>query len=151
MITSIKKKFAVKLLFFFLALIWFTGIISPLFMELFPGAAILLPFIKIAYSPVCHQIPYKTMAHNGHSLMVCSRCFGIYTGILLMSLFSFFISFKKLINTRLLILFSLPMLADVIFTVLGIYSYNKISAYSTGVVFGSIVFAYILIIVFENF
>jgi uncharacterized membrane protein len=47
-------------------------------------------------------------------------------------------------STRILILFSLPMLVDVIFYSAGFYDYNKFAAAVTGILFGSAVFIYIL-------
>jgi hypothetical protein len=48
------------------------------------------------------------------------------------------------IKTKLLVLFTLPLMADVLFTTINIYNYNKIISSITGLFFGSIVFLYIL-------
>lgn len=48
------------------------------------------------------------------------------------------------IKTKLLVLLSLPLLADVLFTTIKLYNYNKLLSAITGLLFGSIVFLYIL-------
>jgi len=146
-----KKGTAVKITLLGMALLWFSGIVLPALIYFQPGIAILLPFLKITYSHVCHQIPQKCMSVNGFELLVCSRCFGIYTGILLASVISLFHFLQIKQKTKLFFLSAAPMLIDVICTTTGIYGYNKIFAFITGVIFGSIVFAYILNIIFENF
>lgn len=39
-------------------------------------------FIKVCFWPVCHQIFERSFKIFNHSLAVCSRCTGIYTGFL---------------------------------------------------------------------
>jgi uncharacterized membrane protein len=34
------------------------------------------------YSPFCHQLPERSLSCFGHPLSVCSRCLGIYLGVL---------------------------------------------------------------------
>lgn len=34
------------------------------------------------FSYICHQIPERSMHIDGHAIAVCSRCFGVYFGIL---------------------------------------------------------------------
>jgi len=65
-------------------------------------------------------------------------------GVLISSLIILIPQITIKIKTWQLILFSLPMLADVIFYSIGLYQYNKIIAAITGILFGSAVFLYIL-------
>jgi len=65
-------------------------------------------------------------------------------GVLISSLIILIPQITIKIKTWQLILFSLPMLADVIFYSIGLYQYNKIIAVITGILFGSAVFLYIL-------
>ncbi len=39
--------------------------------------------IYTVYSPFCHQAPDRSMSCFGYPLSVCTRCLGIYSGILL--------------------------------------------------------------------
>src|SRR5688572_9617755 len=34
------------------------------------------------FSFICHQIPDRSLYLGGHQLAVCSRCFGVYFGLL---------------------------------------------------------------------
>ena len=45
-------------------------------------------FVYAVYSPFCHQLPDRSLSCFGHPLSVCSRCLGIYLGILGGLLFS---------------------------------------------------------------
>lgn len=137
--------------FFVVIALWYLGIIIPLFINNYPQLYILLPFLKITYSHICHQLPQKSFEIHGQHFLVCSRCFGIYTGMFIVSFAAVFINIKNKIKPSILILSALPMLADVILVAAGVYNYNKILSYLTGCVFGSVVFVYISNIVFESF
>jgi uncharacterized membrane protein len=103
-----------------------------------------MPFIKKAYSNVCHQESYKVIAIGGHQFLVCARCLGIYTGVLI---FSFILIFIKIIPKHIikLIIISIVMIfADIIFYTTGLYGYSKIIAFGTGLFSGSVTFIYIL-------
>lgn len=81
--------------------------------------------------------------------MVCARCSGIYLGALLSSLLSL-VYFKQIEwNLTPLIILSVPMLADVLLVSLSVYPYSRIFSSITGILFGSIVFIYILSVI-EN-
>src|SRR5947199_190265 len=34
------------------------------------------------FNYICHQLPYRSYFFEGHQLAVCSRCFGVYLGLL---------------------------------------------------------------------
>jgi uncharacterized membrane protein len=34
------------------------------------------------FSYICHQLPERSLHYDGHPLAVCSRCFGVYFGLL---------------------------------------------------------------------
>ncbi len=138
-----KLKF-VRLLFFIAILIWCIGFSIQV---LFPDSqftALLYPFLKYNYGLVCHQNPAKVILIGGHKLLVCARCTGIYLGALITSLFSL-IAIKR---TKLkLIFFLIPLLMiffDVLLSTLNVYHYSKLLAMFTGLLFGSVVFIYIL-------
>lgn len=125
-----------------LLLIWIVLFISPcLNLTLLKS---FYPFSKIFYSTVCHQEETKSFACNNITFLVCARCTGIYFGALLSSIVV--LSKKRIeqINFNQQVLFSLPMLMDVILYSVGFYDYNKIIAASTGFLFGSTIFLYIL-------
>lgn len=68
-------------------------------------------------------------------MLVCARCAGIYLGAFIAGLSSL-IFIAPLINRRVLILFALPLVIDVLFTFIGVYTYSKSVAFVTGFIFG---------------
>lgn len=131
-----------RLILFVLAFVWLLGIVNYCFDFSFVTA--FYPFQKQIYSTVCHQNIDKSFLCNGIPSFVCARCTGIYSGALLAAFFLLFLTKPIKINTTFLFLFSLPMLADVIFLNFEFYSYIKPLSTFTGLLFGSAVFLYIL-------
>ncbi|MDT3696554.1 MAG: DUF2085 domain-containing protein [Ignavibacterium sp.] len=137
-----RKLILFRLFLFVLSVIWLTGIISPCFdINLFKTV---YPFQKQFYAVVCHQDINKSFTCSNIYFLVCARCSGIYLGSALTALAVILINGSFKIKTKLLVFFSLPLLADVLFTTLKVYNYNKIISAATGLFFGSIVFLYIL-------
>ncbi len=135
-------KLRIKLFIFILISIWFAGFFFECLSKLYPESIIILPFIKKTYSLVCHQESKKLIElYCGHSL-VCSRCVGIYSGILLSSFLSFFLKKEINLNIKFLFISALPILIDILFASLKIYSYSKTTAYLSGLLFGSVLFLY---------
>ena len=139
---NILLRFLVRLSIFIIALFWFLGLISPCLNNNFLHS--IYPYLKLGYSTVCHQTEAKSFACGSNVFLVCIRCTGIYFSVLVTSFLTLFINTRIKIKTKYLIILSIPMLMDVIFYSIGLYSYNKITAGLTGVLFGSIVFLYIL-------
>ena len=139
---NILLRLLVRLSIFIIALFWFLGLISPCLNNNFLHS--IYPYLKLGYSTVCHQTEAKSFACGNNVFLVCIRCTGIYFSVLVASFLTLFVRTRIKIKTKYLILLSIPMLMDVIFYSIGLYSYNKITAGLTGVLFGSIVFLYIL-------
>ncbi len=139
---NIRIQLLLRFIIFIIAVIWFTGLISPCIKNNFLHS--FYPYLKLGYSTVCHQNVDKSFTCENGTFLVCARCTGIYMGVLISSLIILIPQITIKIKTWQLILFSLPMLADVIFYSIGLYQYNKIIAAITGILFGSAVFLYIL-------
>lgn len=137
-------KLKIKIFIFFLIFIWYTGIFLGLLTPFLKAPAGVYLFGSLCYSHVCHQIPEKTISIMGRPLLVCSRCFGIYTGVLAASFISLFISLKKRLPVKYLIFSGIPMLLDVILYSVNVYYYSKMVAFLTGLLLGSVGFFYIL-------
>ncbi|MEJ5350511.1 MAG: DUF2085 domain-containing protein [Melioribacteraceae bacterium] len=135
-------KLRIKIFIFILISIWYAGIFFECLSKLYPKSIIILPFIKKTYSLVCHQNVEKIIELNCGHTFVCSRCVGIYSGILLLSIFSLFIKKEMKINLKLLSLSTMPLMIDVFLTSLNIYTYSKTLAFFTGLLFGSVLFSY---------
>lgn len=80
---DMKKKASLAWSFgFFIALIWtFLILLAPF------GEAANLPGVAnpvyAFFSYLCHQMPSRSFHFDGHAFAVCSRCFGVYFGILI--------------------------------------------------------------------
>lgn len=121
---------------------WCSGIFFVCIASYFDFLISWIPFVKTSYSLVCHQNPDKLIFFSCGFSFTCSRCTGIYFGALLISLFLVIRPLDFLPDKKLLILFSAPMIMDVIFTSFHLYSYSKLIAFITGLLFGSILFFY---------
>jgi uncharacterized membrane protein len=73
-------------------LLW-TYILTFIVFAVFLGGIFLAPWLRsrssvwaslvyVVYSPFCHQLPERSLSCFGHPLSVCSRCLGIYLGVL---------------------------------------------------------------------
>ncbi|MDP4115621.1 MAG: DUF2085 domain-containing protein [Bacteroidota bacterium] len=116
-----------------------------------PHIKIYYPYLKLFYSKICHQIPYKSIEVNGFHFLVCARCTGIYAGAFLSSLF--FLLAGKIrfnVNLRFLLLF-LPMIVDIFSYKIGLYNYSKIVAFFTGLPAGFMVVSVIISIFASEF
>jgi uncharacterized membrane protein len=38
------------------------------------------PLLRLAYAPLCHQLPERSFEIGSHSMAVCARCTGLYAG-----------------------------------------------------------------------
>lgn len=136
-----KSKFLRITIVIFL-LVWITGIISPCLN--INSLHSIYPFQKMLYSNVCHQDFQKTFTCHDIPFLVCARCTGIYFGAIISAVVILLLNIKLKFKTRYLYLLSIPMLLDVLSYSFGIYPYNKFIASSTGFLFGSSIFLYIL-------
>lgn len=137
-----------KIIFLIGLSIWLIGIFSPALRLL---DILAFTILKFTYSIVCHQNPEKCFLINDSIVFVCARCLGIYVGAIVILISSCFIKYSSKLNLVPLIVFSIPMLFDVILTSLHIYHYNKIIALITGLLFGSISFIYISSVLENSF
>lgn len=149
-------KLRFRLILFATLLIWFAGIFYECAIEFVNSLIIGYPIIHNTYSLVCHQDTDKLINLSCGTTLVCARCTGIYTGLLLNSLITIFLIPEIKTSFKLLVLFTVPMLLDVLFVILNFYPYMKAAAFTTGFLFGSILFLYLynglnkLIVEIEN-
>ena len=94
------------------------------------------------YSTVCHQESAKCISIGGATMLVCSRCAGIYAGAFTAGLFSLILIVPSI--SRKIFMFSLiPLVIDVFFTLAGIYNYSQSLAFATGFIFGNVVYLFL--------
>jgi uncharacterized membrane protein len=134
------KPIAIRIIVFISLLIWTAGFITPLFLEKGYSAfsGLLLSHI---YSPVCHQLPHKSITTSSGSFLVCARCSGIYFGALAAS---FILLFRAELKIKYFLVPLIIMLADVFLNNIGLYGYSKTTALGTGLLVGFALFPYIL-------
>ena len=139
-----RKKYSVRIILSALILFWCLGIISQLFIPENFKYSLPVKLLNYNYSLVCHQNDMKSFIIVGNKFLVCARCTGIYFGTLLSSIAIILISnlyFKDLLP---LISISVFLLLDVILTSLGVYNYSIEISFITGILFGAILYIYIL-------
>jgi uncharacterized membrane protein len=95
------------------------------------------------YSTVCHQESAKCISIGGASMLVCARCAGIYAGALTAGLLSLILIVPS-ISRRIFMLSLIPLLIDVFFTFTGVYNYSQGLAFATGLIFGNVVYLFLL-------
>lgn len=137
--------FRFRIILFILMLLWTIGSIAPL-RPFFNNILLpVYPFLQIIYSPVCHQEFAKLICVDNVCTFLCARCAGIYFGVLS---FSFFTLFKGTLTTlpiKYFVIFSLPLIIDVILVSSNFYNYSHLISFITGFIFGCTAFYYFYI------
>ncbi len=140
---EIKKYIIIKVVPFVLLIIWLIAIFSPLLEPISKSFSIIsLLFMKMI-SSVCHQDHDKSVLLGKH-IYVCARCAGIYVGSFLCALILIFGVKINIKNLKLLSITSILLLADVLSVNLGLYDYSHTIAFCTGLLFGLIIYQYLV-------
>lgn len=140
---TISRVFTIKVFLFAVLTIACAGIAFDILFPDYKDNFIVSFILKNFWGNVCHQEHNKSLSINGTYLMVCSRCAGIYFGAWFVSFISMFIKQIK-INLSLIIICTIPMLADILFYNIRIYEYSKVIAFFSGVIFSSSVVIFFL-------
>ena len=101
-------------------------------------------FLNRTYSIVCHQAEHKLIYFDGSSTYLCARCTGIYVGALFMAVSLLMINFKTNISLKPLIISSSIILLDVVFVNTHLYNYISWIAFTSGSLFGAVIYIYIV-------
>ncbi|MDO8550456.1 MAG: DUF2085 domain-containing protein [Ignavibacteria bacterium] len=133
-----------RLIIFFATLTWCAGFTLNVFTNGSAFSVASTPIFNFFYDNVCHQDENKLISLNGFNFLVCARCSGIYTGALLSSVLLLLSLKKKEIPLKIFSIASIVLLTDVILNNFLLNSYNKISAFITGLFFGSVCFLVII-------
>jgi uncharacterized membrane protein len=121
--------------------IWMASIVAP---TLLPGIS--AP-IYTFFSYICHQMPERSLYLAGGQMAVCSRCFGVYFGLLVGVLV--YPAWRSLDETEpiprvWLFLSLIPITIDWALTVFGIWENTHVSRVVTGVILGFACSTYII-------
>ncbi|HSK72522.1 MAG TPA: DUF2085 domain-containing protein [Pyrinomonadaceae bacterium] len=106
------------------------------------------------FSYICHQIPSRSFHLESHAFAVCSRCFGVYFGLLLG--FVVYPLFRSVNNTEPLPRFWLfaamiPIGVDWLLGVFDIWENTHVSRFITGLILGVACAIYIIPALVEIF
>jgi uncharacterized membrane protein len=99
------------------------------------------------FSYICHQMPERSFFLEGHSFAVCSRCFGVYFGLLAGILaYPFWRGIDAIepLPRKWLLLSIVPMGIDWSLTVFGIWENTHATRLITGTILGVACATYIL-------
>lgn len=91
------------------------------------------------YSHICHQMPSRSFHIFEHQFAVCSRCFGVYFGLLLgMFIYPMFRSMEEIEPFPRVWLFAsmIPMGIDFSLTFFGIWENTYFTRVTTGLILG---------------
>ncbi len=133
-----KKAFTVWGVVLFLVSAWaFLIVLAPLAMG--AGLSGISAPIYNFYSFICHQLPSRSFHIVGHQFGVCSRCFGVYfglvIGLLAYPLFRSIDDFQPLPRVW-LFLSMIPMAIDWSLGFFDVWENNHVSRVSTGLILG---------------
>ncbi|MDQ3711024.1 MAG: DUF2085 domain-containing protein [Acidobacteriota bacterium] len=125
--------------FAFLAAWWVFMIVLAPFAEANNLSSVSNPVYKF-FSFICHQIPDRSIHFHEHVLAVCSRCFGVYLGLL----FGFVVYpfLRRIEDTEplprfWLFLAMIPMAVDWLLGFFGIWENTHLSRFLTGAILGT--------------
>lgn len=125
-----------------LIVIWIAGIFIAWIIPYSENLLFFHPLLSKAYSLVCHQEKNKLIVQNGNESLVCSRCVGIYLGFFSASVISLLYKTVRSPSFKIFLAAASPMLLDVFFYTIGLYTYSKPIALFTGLLLGSVGFLY---------
>jgi uncharacterized membrane protein len=121
------------------ALIWVLLIVLPAVAKANGLTQISTPLYSF-FSLLCHQMPARSFHIEGEQFGVCSRCFGVYFGILLG--FAVYPLWRRLDDTEpisriWLFLALVPITIDWSLTIFGIWENTHLSRFITGLLLGA--------------
>ena len=104
-------------------------------------------FLYSCFAPLCHQRPDRSFSLAGWPLAVCARCFGIYLGAWAgVMAYPFMRGFSdvRLPRLRTFLLLSVPLAADAVGNLSGLWSSVNVLRFLTGILWGTILPFYFL-------
>jgi uncharacterized membrane protein len=118
-------------------LLWVIAIITP---PLLTNSGLSVSPIYAFFSYICHQLPERSFHIFGHQFAVCSRCFGVYAGLL--AGIAFYPLWRPIDSIEplprfWLFLSMIPISVDWSLGVFGIWENNHFSRFITGIVLGA--------------
>lgn len=141
-----KRSYRVLVFCLAIAFIWLAAIVSPPVLASLgshPAAAGVFSF----FGWMCHQIPERSFHFAGEQLGVCSRCFGVYFGLLVgFAVYPLWRNIENIEPLPRLWLFAsiVPLGIDFALTLFGIWENTHFSRFVTGLILGAACATYII-------
>ena len=107
-------------------------------------------YIYFMFEPVCHQIPERSILINSDPMAVCSRCFSIYSGGLILLIYSIWKKYRLNINIYTVVGFCLPAIIDFILGKIGLFRDTLFLRGLTGLLLGAGIMLLIIISISDN-
>jgi uncharacterized membrane protein len=123
---------------------WRVWIITSLVVLVWVGSIVAAPLLGLSsvysfFSYICHQMPDRSLHIDGHSLAVCTRCFGVYSGLLAgVLIYPVWRPIEEVEPIRRFWLFLslIPVTIDWSLTMFGIWENTHLSRFVTGMILG---------------
>jgi len=118
---------------------------APLFLS--NGLTAAASPIYTFFGYICHQIPERSLNLAGHQMAVCSRCFGVYVGLLVgILIYPLWRNVDEMdaIPRIWLFLSLVPITIDWSLTIFGIWENTHLSRFITGAILGAACATYIV-------
>jgi len=126
--------------------LWVIAIVLPPLLASGGETALAAPFYKF-FSFICHQIPERSFHVLEHQFAVCSRCFGVYLGLLAgLVAYPLIRGIDDIEPLPRIWLFAsmVPIAVDWSLGVFGIWENNHASRFTTGLILGFACAVYIM-------
>ncbi|MDI1240367.1 MAG: DUF2085 domain-containing protein [bacterium] len=118
--------------------VWLLMIVLPPILAASGNTGISSPLYHF-FSYICHQMPARSFHLMDHQLTVCSRCFGVYFGLLFgIAIYPLWRSVENIDPLPRMWLFAsmVPIAIDWSLGVFGIWENNHFSRFVTGLILG---------------
>src|SRR5688500_18622256 len=119
-------------------LVW-VGLITVAPLLLSSGLTHISAPVYTFYSYICHQLPERSLHLAGHQMAVCSRCFGVYFGLLAgIAIYPLWRRIDEIepVPRFWLFLSLIPIVIDWSLTMFGIWENTHVSRFLTGLILG---------------
>jgi uncharacterized membrane protein len=124
---------------------WRVWALTGLVVFVWVGSIVAAPLFGLSsvygiFSYVCHQLPDRSIHLDGHSMAVCTRCFGVYFGLAAgVLIYPLWRPIEKIEPIRRFWLFLslVPVTIDWSLTMVGIWENTHVSRFLTGMILGA--------------
>lgn len=107
-------------------------------------------YLYFLFEPVCHQLPERSILLNSEPMAVCARCFSIYSGGLIILIYTIWKKHRLNLNIYAVVGLCIPAILDFILGKIGLYSDTLLLRILTGLPLGAGIMFLIVISISDN-